>query len=228
MEIDMIKTQWLAKRKPGITLEAFADYWLSIHVPITAKIGEIRRQTISIVSSDLQRGETPWDGLANIWWEAADELASARKSDAFMAMIADQANFVDLSVSGSLIVHEINPVAPKQPPHPDPELIKIVNPLHKREDLSYEAFSAYWSGPHAALNNALPHMNAYIQNHVHPDFRASDRPCDGIAESWFKSWDEIRELSRSEANARLKEDEANLLAPDSLYPMVCREHLTIS
>lgn len=223
----MIKTQLLVKRKSGMTLDAFTDYWMSAHVPITAKIGGVKRQTISIIRPEFHRSETPWDGLANIWWESADELESAKKSDAYGAMIADEPNFIDLSFGSPLIVYEINPVAPKQPPGPDPELIKVVNPLHKRNDLSYEAFSGYWSGPHAALNNAMPHMNAYIQNHVHPDFLDHPRACDGVAESWFNSWDEIRELTRSEANARLKEDEPNLLAPDSLHPMICREYLAI-
>lgn len=223
----MIKTQVLVRRRPGMTREAFADYWLSVHVPITARIAGIARQTISIVRDDFQRADTPWDGLANAWWDDADALAAARTSDAFQAMIEDEANFVDLSARQPLVVSEINPVAPKQPPEPDPELIKIVNPLHKRDDLSYEEFSVYWSGPHAALNNAMPHMNAYIQNHVHPDFREHPRACDGTAESWFNNWDEIRELLSSEANARLREDEANLIAPDSLHPMVCREYRTI-
>jgi uncharacterized protein (TIGR02118 family) len=223
----MMKTQLLVKLKSGMTLDAFTDYWMSVHVPITAKISSVNRQTISIIRPEFHRSETPWDGLANTWWESVDELESAKKSDAYLAMTADRANFADLSVSGTLIVHEINPVAPKQPPVPDPELIKVVNPLHKRDDLSYEAFSAYWSGPHATLNNAMPHMNAYIQNHVHPDFLDLPRACDGVAESWFSNWDEIRELTRSEANARLKEDEPNLLAPDSLHPMICREYQTI-
>lgn len=208
-----------------MSLKAFSDYWMSVHVLITGKIGEIKRQTISIARPEFRRGDTPWDGLVNMWWESADELASARRGDAYRAMIEDQVNFVDVSVGPPLIVCEINPIAPRQPPSPNPELIKVVNPLHKRDDLSYEAFSAYWSGPHAILNSAMPHMNAYIQNHVHPDFQDLPRVCDGIAESWFNNWDEIRELARSEANARLKEDEANLLVPASLHPMICQEYL---
>jgi uncharacterized protein (TIGR02118 family) len=223
----MIKTQVLVKRKVGMTREAFADYWLGTHTAITAKIGEIKRQTISIVRSDLQRADTPWDGLANAWWDDATAIEAARRSDAFRAMIKDEENFVDISERRPLVVVEINPLAPKLPPEPNPDLIKIVNPLFKLDTLSYQAFSDYWRGPHAALNNAMPHMNAYIQNHVHPEFRNAPRACDGIAESWFNSMDEIRELVRSEANARLREDEANLIKPGSLLPMVCREYLTI-
>jgi len=223
----MIKTQVLVKRKAGMTREDFAAYWLGTHVAITAKIGGIRRQTISIVRADLQRADTPWDGLANAWWDDAAAIATARQGDAFRAMLADEANFVDLSVRRPMVVVEINPLAPKAPPEPEPDRIKIVNPLFKLEALSYEAFSDYWRGPHAALNNALPHMNAYIQNHVHPDFRSTPRACDGIAESWFNSMAEIRELLRSEANARLRQDEPKLIQPDSLLPMVCREYRTL-
>ncbi len=223
----MIKTQLLVKRKAGMTKDAFADYWLGKHVAVVAKVGEIRRQTISIVRSDLQRADTPWDGLANAWWDDAAAVASARQSDAFRAMIDDEANFVDFSVRCPITVVEVNPLAPKAPPPPHPDRIKIVNPLFKLEALSDQAFCDYWRGPHAALNNALPHMNAYIQNHIHPDFRNAARSCDGIAESWFNSMDEIRELLLSEANARLREDEAHLIQPGSLLPMVCREYRTI-
>lgn len=223
----MIKTQVLVKRKAGMSREAFADYWLTVHVAITAKIPEIKRQTISIVRSDLERSDTPWDGLANAWWDGADAIAAARKGDAYRAMIADEANFVDTSTRQPLVVCEVNPLAPKQPPHPDPNLIKVVNPLHKRDDLSYDAFSAYWRGPHAALNSELPHMNAYIQNHVHPDFQAVGRACDGIAESWFNSWEEVLDITRSDAYLRLKEDEPKLIAPGHLHPMICREYQTI-
>ena len=223
----MIKTQVLVKRKVGMTREAFADYWLGTHVAITAKVSEIKRQTISIVRSDLQRADTPWDGLANAWWDDAAAIASARRGDAFQAMIEDEANFVDVGDRRPLVVVEINPLAPKVPPEPRFDLIKIVNPLFKLDALSYQAFSDYWRGPHAALSNAMPNMKAYIQNHVHPDFRKAPRACDGIAESWFNSMAEIRELLRSEANARLREDEANLIKPGSLLPMVCREYRTI-
>ncbi len=223
----MIKTQVLVKRKTGMTREAFADYWLGTHVAIAAKISEIRLQTISIVRSDLQRVDTPWDGLANAWWDDAAAMTSARRGDAFRAMIEDEGNFIDVSVRRPLVVEEINPLAPKAPPQPHPDRIKIVNPLFKLDALSYQAFSDYWRGPHAALNNAMPHMNAYIQNHVHPDFRNGVRACDGIAESWFNSMDEIRELLRSAANARLRKDEDNLIKQGSLLPMVCREYRTI-
>ena len=220
----MIKTQTLAKRKAGMTREAFTEYFFGTHVPIAGKISEIRRQTVSIVRADLQRVNTPWDALINVWWDDAAALASARQSDAFRAMVEDEANFIDVGNRRPLVVVEINPLAPKLPPAPHPDRIKIVNPLFKLDTLSDQAFSDYWRGPHAVLNCALPQMNAYIQNHVHPDFRDADRACDGIAESWFHSMDEIRSLLRSEANARLKADEAHLIKPGSLAPMVCREY----
>jgi uncharacterized protein (TIGR02118 family) len=130
-EIPMIKTQVLVKRKVGMTREAFADYWLGTHVAITAKISEIKRQTISIVRSDLQRADTPWDGLANAWWDDEAAIGSARRGDAFQAMIEDEANFVDVGDRRPLVVVEINPLAPKIPPEPHFDLIKIVNPLFK-------------------------------------------------------------------------------------------------
>jgi uncharacterized protein (TIGR02118 family) len=223
----MIKTQVLVKRLDGMTPESFADYWLSVHSPIVRGIPGIVRQTVSIVRTDLQRSATAWDGLANAWWESGDALRAASAHPAYRKMLEDEKNFVDLSMRRPLVVQEINPVAPLEPPRPAPDIIKVVNPLHKREDLAYDAFSAYWRGPHAELNNAMPHMKAYIQNHIHPDFRDNDRACDGIAESWFRSLEEIIEIAKSEAYQKLKEDEPNLIAPDSLTPMFCTEVQTI-
>jgi uncharacterized protein (TIGR02118 family) len=223
----MIKTQLLLKRKPGMTLEAFSEYWMSAHFPVTAKVSGVNRQTISIVRPDFQRSGSPWDGLVNTWWESAVELATTSQNNGHYVTLSEFSDFIDMSINGPLVVHEINPLAPKEPPRPEPDLFKIVNPLHKRKDLSYEAFSAYWRGHHAKLNRALPNMHAYIQNHILPDFQTGDISCDGIAESWFNSWAEIRELGKSNAHTLLKEDEANLLEPGKLQPMICREYSII-
>lgn len=205
-----------------MTREAFAEYWLDTHIAVTSKIRGIKRQTISLVRFDLQRADTPWDGLANAWWDDAAAIASARRSDANLEMIDNEASFVEVSDRHSLVVLEISPLAPKAPPEPPPDCIKIVNPLFKLDALSSQAFSDYWRGPHAALNNAIPHMNACLQNHAHPGSRDAVRACDDIAESWFNSMAEARELLRSEANAGLRQDEANRIKPGSLLPMVCR------
>lgn len=223
----MIKTQLLVRRKPGMSLDEFGECWLRIHASPAARIAGIARQTVSIVRNERARADAEWDGLANTWWDSREALAAARQSGSFGAMREDEAALVDGDIRKPLVVVEVNPLAPSLPPEPDPDLIKIVNPLHKLAALGYDAFSAYWRGPHATLNAALPHMNAYIQNHIHPDFRDEDRACDGIAESWFRDWDEIRALLASEANARLREDEANLIVPGSLHPMVCREYRTV-
>lgn len=215
----MIKTQVLVKRKAGMSREDFAEDWPHCHAAIAGAFDNIKRETISVVRADRQRAASPWDGLISTWWDGADPAACAR--------MAREHDLVDWSACCSLVVCEINTMPQCEPPSPDPNLIKIVNPLRKRDDLTMEAFNAYWRGPHGLLSNEMPHMMAYIQNHVHPAFHAVPKRCDGIAESWFNSWEDILALTRSDAFARVKEDEPNILPPDSLFPMVCREYQTI-
>ena len=76
--------------------EAFRRYWRETHGPLAAKLPGIRKhvQNHSIVDPD---GKPPtYDGYAEAWFDNAEALDQAMASPEGQAVIADQANFIDL------------------------------------------------------------------------------------------------------------------------------------
>lgn len=223
----MIKTQFLFRLREGSSKEAFATHWMRAASALRTELAPIRKQTVSIVRDDLQRAGNRWDGLASTWWEATDRDVLVKLVENYTASIASRTSINAPLSSEIIFVEEINPMNGAVPPDSSPNIIKIVNPLSMKSDMNYDAFSAYWSGRHGTISSRLPNMISYIQNHIHPDFRDVERVCDGVAESWFDSWEDVQAVVRSEALARVREDEPNLIAPGSLNPMVCREFRSI-
>ena len=94
-------------------------------------------------------------------------------------------------------------------------MIKRMSLLHRRPDLSKEAFSAYWAGHHAAIARDYPGLAKYTQNHVFRRLDAAERDVfetDGMAELWFPSETEVAAAMKSSVAPALVADEPNFLA----------------
>ena len=62
----MIKRVTLMTRKPGMTREAFADYWTRVHAPLLASHPAVKRFTINVTQAFVRfsiRNEDPDDPL---------------------------------------------------------------------------------------------------------------------------------------------------------------------
>ena len=84
-------------------------------------------------------------------------------------------------------------------------MIKIVALVRKNDDLTHDEFVRYWQDHHAPLVAQLPGLRRYIQNPAVDLGR--ERPYDGCAELWYDDLDAVRDAGRSEAAARVREDE---------------------
>ena len=72
----MVKCVVLIKRKPGMTVAAFNQYWLEVHAPPAAKFPAVRRYVQCPTASIAYAiAEPKWDGCAHIWF---DDVESAR------------------------------------------------------------------------------------------------------------------------------------------------------
>jgi uncharacterized protein (TIGR02118 family) len=94
-------------------------------------------------------------------------------------------------------------------------MIKRMSLLHRRSDLSKEAFSAYWAGHHAAIARDYPGLAKYTQNHVIRRLDPAERDVfetDGMAELWFSSEAEVTVAMKSSVAPALVADEPNFLA----------------
>ncbi len=110
----MVKLIFCLRRKPGMSPEAFRDYWVNHHAPLVQKHAEalgIRRYVQSYTLSTPQlakiataRGAPEaYDGVAELWFsdltEMAEKGSSPESRAAGKALIEDEAHFIDLARS---------------------------------------------------------------------------------------------------------------------------------
>lgn len=90
-------------------------------------------------------------------------------------------------------------------------MIKTVTVLHRRSDLTEEAFHRHWRERHAPLVRALPGVRRYVQSRpveAGPQFSGK---CSGIAEVWYDDMEALRVALDSPEYERLIADEPTFL-----------------
>ena len=85
-----------ARRKPGMTVEAFQQHWREVHGPLGARVPGLRRYVQSHTRlSGYGRGHDPaWDGVALIWFDDSAALRAATSSPEWARVKADEDNFL--------------------------------------------------------------------------------------------------------------------------------------
>jgi hypothetical protein len=122
----MIKRVTLMTRKPGMTREAFADYWTRVHAPLLASHPAVKRLTINVTeefvrfsvrnedTADPLRStivtQTP-DGIVELWFEDRESMSAMYASDFSRRLVADAEHFV-----GALAPFIVDERAIKTPP----------------------------------------------------------------------------------------------------------------
>ena len=67
----MVKMVVFFKRKPGMSVEAFQNYWRATHAGIVVKMPGIRKYVQShTLLSGYRKGEPAYDGIAEVWLSA--------------------------------------------------------------------------------------------------------------------------------------------------------------
>ena len=85
-----------ARRKPGMTVEAFQNHWRQVHGPLGASVPALRRYVQShLRPSAYSRGHDPaWDGVAIIWFDDSAALRTATATPQWARVKADEDNFL--------------------------------------------------------------------------------------------------------------------------------------
>jgi hypothetical protein len=107
----MIKTSYVLRRKPGMTLEEFQKYWLEQHGPLVQKlapkIGMVRYIQVHAPPPgpprpDPVRGEMlePFDGIAEFWIDPSKATGTDdERREIARTLAEDEAKFIDFSRS---------------------------------------------------------------------------------------------------------------------------------
>jgi uncharacterized protein (TIGR02118 family) len=223
----MIKVAEIVKRRAGMGVEEFQAHWRDHHGPIVAKLPGLRRYVQSHpLPGGYRRGELPYDGVAELWFDSKDTLAAVGTTAAFADAKADEPNFIDTAQLLELVLdeHVIKDGTP-----PDGAIKSIIA---VRFDPAMEPAEAgrYWREVHGPLAAEMAQITRYVQSHVRPGaYRGGRRPqWDGLAVTWFESIEVMRESARTERYREVIEDDANFLATDVQMPvLLTREHVVI-
>jgi uncharacterized protein (TIGR02118 family) len=207
----MIKAFNFFKRKPGLSVEDFRKYWLNEHAAIIRAIPELLKYVASITLPSAYKNREPmYDGISEAWFDDEATLRGTADSAPRSATHADDANFVDMSTTGSIIVDEVI----QKEGRVGTGAVKMFSLLTRKPGTDVAAFQSYWRTHHGPLAAKIPQARRYIQCHVRPSAYADGRAprYDGVAELWFDTFDAVRGSGNTDEYRAVKLDEPKFLA----------------
>ena len=109
----MIKLTFCLHRLPGLTREAFQDYWFNKHAPLVARHREVLRiqryvqmhSATTDLNAAIRAGRNApemYDGVAELWWNSLDDITAdptPERQAAGLALLEDERKFIDLAHS---------------------------------------------------------------------------------------------------------------------------------
>lgn len=103
----MYKMIFGAKRRPGMSREAFGRYWLTEHAEKARRVPGILRYVINLAPDLSGSGrEMPYDGFAEAWFADEAAMRLSGRSPELAVVLDDEQNLFDLSTRFSVIVEE--------------------------------------------------------------------------------------------------------------------------
>lgn len=123
----MIRLTYPLRRKPGMSTADFQEYWRTIHGPLVARhattLNILRYVQVHTLddpaNQELSRPrgkmESPYDGVAELWWTNREALAAVTGAagQAARELLEDETKFIDLPNSPLWLAYEypqVNPV----------------------------------------------------------------------------------------------------------------------
>lgn len=222
----MFKVIALYKRKPGLSVEDFGQYWRSTHAPRVARCPQIRRHVISCaLPQGYRKGELLFDGVGETWFESASAYEAYHHAVDYPAIAADRAIFLDQSrtVLMPVDVHVARHGAVFG------NSVKNIEFITRKPGTTPAAFSRYWRDVHGPIAARIPAIQRYEQNHLKPKAYAAAAVApryDGIAVAWFPSTAHMRDGAATPQYAATRADEPNFLHPE-LPIIIAREHVIV-
>ncbi len=212
----MIKAIYFIKRKPGMSLEDFREYWLKDHAALVLKVpGLVKYLQSHTMDAGYRKHEPIYDGIASLWYENLDDMRKTANTPISAETLADDEKFLDMSKFAFILakerVQKENPIEAGMP--------KMVAFLKKRPQLSVEQFQAHWNAPHGKLGSAVPGARRYVQSHpLASSYRNERTPLwDGVAEVWFENDEAMRSNASTPQYQAVLADEPNFLAENAKF-----------
>ncbi|RYX91971.1 MAG: EthD family reductase [Comamonadaceae bacterium] len=82
----MFKAMILLKRREGVSLQEFSEWWLGAHAPLAMALPKVRGAMFNLVDGD---GSGPYDGVSELWFDSQADFEAAYATDQGKAVAAD-------------------------------------------------------------------------------------------------------------------------------------------
>ncbi len=192
----MVKALSFFKRRPGMPVERFQEYWRTRHPDVVIKLPGIRRYVQShTLLGGYKKGEPIYDGIAEIWFDDTAAMRALAGTPAYAAVQADEAEFIGRDTMG-LIITEERVVKDGRAPT---DGVKNVEFVTRKPGMAVEAFQRYWREVHGPLAATIPVIRRYVQSHTRlAAYERGRAPqYDGAAITWFDDTDAMRASART-------------------------------
>ncbi len=223
----MIKAVLAFRRRDGMPVDEFQDYWRNEHPKAVLELDGLQRY---VQDHPLRNGYAkralPVDGFAETWWPDIETMRANAGGAAWDALVADEERFIDRASMQLMLVDEH--VMKDEAPAADP--YKIIEIVHRRPDLTVDAYQRYWREVHGPLGASIPAVRRYVQNHPRAgSYERGRQPfCDGYAMVWFDSMAAMRGSPETDEYRRTIADEANFIDGERLDFVICKEHVIVA
>ena len=203
----MIKAIVCIKRKAGMEVEAFQEYWRTRHAEVVSELPGVRRYVQS---------------HARLSGYRVRDLADSKE---YAAVEADEANFIDPANRVFFLADEH---VIKDGPAPEGG-VKNIEFINRRPGMSVEDFQNYWRDVHGPLAAKIEVIERYVQNHVRlGGYKDGRQPTyDGLAITWFESTDAMRVSATTEEYEVTRADEPSFLPAGEIPIIITEEHVII-
>jgi len=227
----MIHQLIFAHPKPGMTEQAFQDYWLNVHaVKYASKIPQIRRY---MVDTRIPCGPEPEDplfsGIAEIWLENVQEqLASMQTKEFLEGARIDEPHWAAFwrTVALDTTTHEIIPGPPLRR---DPPFVKLIILVKRKPGMPLEEFRHYALHTHAPQVTKLGGLRRYYQCHVSDGaYAIGESLLDAAFMLWFDDTTAVEKMINSTVyKEQIQNDMKHFVDQKYIHTMCVREHWVI-
>jgi uncharacterized protein (TIGR02118 family) len=187
------------KRRDDLSQPAFFAWWLGQHRALAEQLPGLRQYTISLTTDGP---ESPFDGMAELWFDDLAAADAAFASPAGQAARADADDYAARRERLNLTEHTIIDC-------PVPPRFKFAAGLKRRDTTSREEFGHWWLERHVPYVKQFPELRKYRVSLVEA---GPETVVDGLAEVWF---DDMATLKRVTASEVVKEAQRHSVAHTS-------------
>lgn len=221
----MITLIEVVRRKPGLSVEQFQQYWLDTHAAKACRLPGLRRYVQShTLLSGYAKHAPACDGVAELSFDsvaAVRELAATSELDAVRGdrdAFIDTGSRIEIITEGVVIKDGVIPA----------DGVKNIELVKKQQGMPADAFHQYWIDVHGPLGGSIPQVLRYVQSHTCTDeYRDGRTPAlDGVALTWFTDTGAMRDAARTDEYRRTRADEDNFLTVPLDF-VITKEHVIL-